>query len=70
MCTQEFSTALILLRQQIFNLNPNLMLAWQCGRGNKLKVGMDWTGPRLEVALICSWNFLKIVDKLCINLAI
>jgi len=34
---------------------------------NKLKVGMDWAGPRLEVGVICSWYFPKMIDMLCIN---
>ena len=34
---------------------------------NKLKVGMDWAGPRLEVGVIYSWYSPKMIDMLCIN---
>jgi len=34
---------------------------------NKLKVGMDCAGPRLEVGMVYSWYSPKMIDMLCIN---
>ena len=60
-------TYVVVVKVHVRYLSDIEYLMQKIVNNNKLKVGMDWAGPRLEVGVICSWYFPKMIDMLCIN---